>query len=120
MPRNISIPERQYDAGQSYEAAIDGLPPQSEGFEATFTRVTWPAGDLADLLVEIATDGVNFNPWIQVRISGDGVEPTWVITALWPGISDGGGGRSKLRHTDVRVTLAPIQTFRSAIEITDL
>lgn len=123
MPRSIVVPERQYDQGQQYQVDINGIPSFKDGFKVTFTRVAWPLGAVANIQIDFATDGVNFQHWIGATLAGVAAideQPVSGIQATWPGENDGSGGRRALAKSEVRATMSVVQTFRTAIAMTDI
>lgn len=121
MPSQIALPEADYGVG-TRTFAIDALPPNSDGFEITLSRVSWPAGPVLTLEFDISDDnGATWGPWLSFVLSGGvimgpgGPAAESRIRATWPGESDGAGGIRARRQTDVRLTARVLQPIRTAI-----
>jgi hypothetical protein len=125
MAQSRSIPSAVYPVGVR-EFELNQLPGSSEGAKFTFTRESWPEGDVARIDVYMMRNAV----WQHVMggnltggtIIGRDGNPLTVSTMsfTWPGENDGAGGRTKLRGSDVKVTANVLQSFRTAISIESL
>jgi hypothetical protein len=120
MPRQLHRNATPFTVGVS-EFIIDGLLPNTTGFVLTMGRdPAWDAmvGPIFRLTIDIALDGVTYQPWITSGVDGGPVNDrngnpltTYTLGGSWPGEVDTDGSRKALRAVNLRATLNVMQDF---------
>lgn len=122
MPVEHSIPSQEYQPG-TLTRSVNSIPQSRHGVRVSFTRESWPEGDVARFTVT-GHRGVEvfvIGPFVLaggVTIGKDGQPSTVsVVSWEWPGVAGPGGGRLEVKITDVDVELEILQVFRTAITV---
>lgn len=119
----ITVPSRNYDPGL-VSRSVNNIPSSQKGVKISFTRESWPIGEVARLTI-VGNDALG-NPFAigPFNLSGgivngkDGLPINASSCSWeWPGENDGQGGRREIKITDVTANFEVLQTLRTAITI---
>jgi hypothetical protein len=115
------IASQPYAVGTYVLDDIKNIPSSRDGIRITLTRESWPVGQVCKLSALGKVNGVESGGVFATFDGGvihqkDGsVLTASILDWQWPGIAGPGGGRQKVRITDVVVTMQVLQPITTAV-----
>src|SRR5262245_44508684 len=115
------IASKLYPVGTHILDDIKNIPASRDGIKVTLTRESWPVGQACKVSISGLVNGLPAGGAFATFDGGDIFDKQGLLLTTsflewqWPGVAGPGGGREKIRVTDVVVQMDVYQEINTAV-----